>query len=54
MIIYNAAYVSLNRFYEQLCHLLFKNTERRKGKMSSICFRQLWDGQARIFGTEDV
>lgn len=54
MIIYNTAYASLNGFYKQLCHLLFKKTERRKRKMSFICFRQLWGGQARILGTEDV
>lgn len=26
----------------------------RKRKMSSIYFRHLWGGQARIFGIEDV
>lgn len=57
MIVYNTANFSLNGDCEQPCHLLFKKTERkkeRKRKMSSICFKQLWGGQARILGTGDV
>lgn len=56
IIIYNTACISLNGFYEQLCHLLFKKKKKKqkKRKMNLICFRQLWGGQARILGTEDA
>lgn len=60
MIIYNKTYINLNGFCKQYCNLFFKKKEKnekestRKRKMSSIYFRHLWGGQARIFGTEDV
>lgn len=60
MIIYNKIYFGLNGFCEQCYNLFFKEkkkknkTERSKRKMSSIHFRHLWGGQARISVTEDV
>lgn len=32
IIIYNTACISLNGFYEQLCHLLFKKKKKKQKK----------------------
>lgn len=50
IIIYNTARISLNRFYEPLCHLLFKKkikkvkTEKEKNELNLLQTAMGWSG----------